>query len=551
MKKLVTFLLSTIIICCSFSTALAKTDSAVTSGKTGGVILQQGAPLQSNLPDTTEKSSALPQYYSSVDAGNVTSVKDQATQNTCIFFSATAAMESALLVNGYGEYDLSEEYGNYWASTRKDNTGWLRDRVDTGAYPYTGYGYLTSGGVITETQLPYMSCTEEFFEDLGNIEPLYYAEGIRTFAGEDVSAENFKNAIMKYGGVSASFALTNSYINMKTNSYFCGKALSDDELSSSGHAIFVVGWDDNYPKENFLSNYQPKNNGAWLIKNSWGDTLDYIWVSYEDKYFASEIFGGCYSVTGVIKNHSCNKLLSVDTYGTLYNMDFEYDVDNSKDVTFINTFDFPETMPSIDRVQFSTSNDGANYEVYYIPTKNGIPTYNESAWVMLDNGKVPYSGTHSVSFKPFIVPDSQGAIGVRIITKDNSPSSIGCCEWYGDYEENYFLFLPRTVDNRSFVKSGNESFGLTEYYDSYGDTIGGNFTIRVLANVQSGDTNNNGSIDINDVTIIQKYCTYMTTLSEENLEIADVNNDGLVNVADATRIQRYLAKFIPSLTVKK
>ena len=36
------------------------------------------------------------------------------------------------------------------------------------------------------------------------------------------------------------------------------------------HAVTIVGWDDNYPKENFLADHMPPENGAWLVKNSWG-----------------------------------------------------------------------------------------------------------------------------------------------------------------------------------------------------------------------------------------------------------------------------------------
>ncbi len=32
----------------------------------------------------------------------------------------------------------------------------------------------------------------------------------------------------------------------------------------------IIGWDDNYPKENFIEGHQPSENGAWLVKNSWG-----------------------------------------------------------------------------------------------------------------------------------------------------------------------------------------------------------------------------------------------------------------------------------------
>ncbi|MGN1131826.1 MAG: C1 family peptidase [Ruminococcus sp.] len=378
MKKIFTLLVSVTLVLCSINTAFGLKNNTIDSKITGGVILQQGVPQESILPETIESDSGLPQSYSSVEKGYVTAVKDQSSQNVCVLFSSTSAMETALIMNGYGEYDLSEEYGNYWASLRNDGTGWTRDRVNIGAYPMTGYNYLTSGGVVEDSLLPYMSRTEEYFEDLGNIDPLFYAGSIKTLLGEDITAENMKKSIMSYGGVVSSFALLSKYLEKNKNAYFCGDELGEEDLSSSGHSVYVVGWDDNYSKENFLEGSQPDNNGAWLIKNSWGNILDYIWVSYEDKYFASDVFGGNFSVTSVIKNHSCNQLVNIDTYGAVYDMTFENAVTDPYDVTFINTLDFSKEMPSISNVQFSTSNTGAKYEIYYIPTDNGVPIDSQS-----------------------------------------------------------------------------------------------------------------------------------------------------------------------------
>ena len=45
----------------------------------------------------------------------------------------------------------------------------------------------------------------------------------------------------------------------------------------------MIGWDDNYPKENFVT--QPSSNGAWLARNNWGrfsgSDGGYEWISYE------------------------------------------------------------------------------------------------------------------------------------------------------------------------------------------------------------------------------------------------------------------------------
>ena len=52
--------------------------------------------------------------------------------------------------------------------------------------------------------------------------------------------------------------------------------------AGANHAVAIVGWDDNYPRENFAHKTKtgdaplPAGNGAWLVKNSWG--------SHEEKF---------------------------------------------------------------------------------------------------------------------------------------------------------------------------------------------------------------------------------------------------------------------------
>lgn len=36
------------------------------------------------------------------------------------------------------------------------------------------------------------------------------------------------------------------------------------------HAVTIVGWDDKYSRDNFIKKHRPPNDGAWLVKNSWG-----------------------------------------------------------------------------------------------------------------------------------------------------------------------------------------------------------------------------------------------------------------------------------------
>lgn len=57
------------------------------------------------------------------------------------------------------------------------------------------------------------------------------------------------------------------------------------------HAVAIIGWDDEYSKGNFQKP-QPKKDGAFLVKNSWGEDAHdkgYFWLSYEDKTLSHAI----------------------------------------------------------------------------------------------------------------------------------------------------------------------------------------------------------------------------------------------------------------------
>ena len=215
------------------------------------------------------------------------------------------------------------------------------------------------------------------------------------------------------------------------------------------------------------------------------------------------------------------------------------------DATFINTFNFTKEMPSISSVEFSTEALGADYKIYYIPTENGIPVDDEALWIKLADGQIEYKGIQNIAVDSYIVPKSDGAIGVKITSSDGTSATIGCCEWYGDYENNNFLFLPKTIDNRSFVQLGNNNISLTDFYGMVGDSIGGNFTIRAVANVIKGDIEHDGSLSINDATTLQQHLAEMITLDSDTLSyVADVNSDGVVAIDDATEIQSIIAGIV-------
>jgi len=54
----------------------------------------------------------------------------------------------------------------------------------------------------------------------------------------------------------------------------------------ANHMVTIVGYDDNYSKENFTKGHEPKNDGAFIVKNSWSPSWandGYFYLSYYDK----------------------------------------------------------------------------------------------------------------------------------------------------------------------------------------------------------------------------------------------------------------------------
>ncbi|MBR0148365.1 MAG: hypothetical protein IJM23_04110 [Lachnospiraceae bacterium] len=117
----------------------------------------------------------------------------------------------------------------------------------------------------------------------------------------DVTSDKsiIKKLIMEYGSATmlTRYAEKGLYGCNEKGAKYTPPEENPEDLPSN-HAMTVVGWDDDYPKENFT--YTPADDGAYLVKNSYGtetgamsgtggyDSRGYCWISYEDCYFTSE-----------------------------------------------------------------------------------------------------------------------------------------------------------------------------------------------------------------------------------------------------------------------
>ncbi len=267
---------------------------------------------------------SFPSQYDLRSNGYLTSVRDQGDYGLCWAFATNTCMESNALKNGLGTYDLSEVYMGYFGLNGVSNPlPGLEDDLTTFDselkwYDLGGNGsiatlFLANGyGPVSESDAPYSILPNNPPENLATGHNALSIAKIYEIPGTDRSS--MKDAILENGaitlGICSDFE-NDTYFNTQTN------ALYVDHNAVLDHEITVIGWDDNYSRNNFGYS-KPTHDGAWLCQNSWGTNWGdngLFWLSYEDK---TAKYDTCYSYEVAPKN-IYRKIYQHDgCYGSFY-----------------------------------------------------------------------------------------------------------------------------------------------------------------------------------------------------------------------------------------
>ncbi len=240
-----------------------------------------------------------------------------------------------------------------------------------------------------------------------------------------------KEMLMSGHALQTAYCSQDKYTNEETWAHYVPtSSVEDPEIDIyADHAVAIVGWDDNFPKEKFLSeNGLPPQDGAWIVKNSWGaedrpfpdhDTWGdkgYFYLSYYDhsiEYFEAV-------------DMDVDASRSSDEY---YSFKYDYLPSNTKSRYFVyddpcymaNIFYTGSETPILVRtltLQTNTPGTVTEFKLYKIDESSEDPTDGEL--LASAEKSYEYAGYHHIDLEqPVLLPaDTMFSVVVTNKTAD-------------------------------------------------------------------------------------------------------------------------------------
>ncbi len=353
-----------------------------------------------NLRDTT-----IPDKYDLRDVDGksyVTSVKKQNPYNTCWAFASIGAMESNYLKQGGSALDLSEMHLAWFAyknatkskAFKNISSSSVATVLEPGGNSFNPTAlYARLDGPVLESEVPYGSTapsqtTPEAYTRVLRLRDVYYlAFTDNNINSNDEGRNIVKQRIMETGAVVANY-------NSNQNEYYKASDGSTSYYTTDttiNHAVQIIGWDDNYSKEKFKT--QPSTDGAWLIKNSWGDTWwngsenvgdnGCFWMSYEQRLDEGSAFV-------VEAANEDMKAYYYDALGWCSTV---------PGTASANVFKSEREGEYLTEVGFYTPDNNVNYEINVYTGMSSMPSSSpiNGSSASTESGTVAYAGYHTVT----------------------------------------------------------------------------------------------------------------------------------------------------------
>jgi C1A family cysteine protease len=217
----------------------------------------------------------LPASYDLRKEGKMTAIGNQGQSGCCWAFSSIASLESYLLGTEGVSCDFSENNMKNIASESYPEGFDLTP--EDGGNAFIAAAYLSRwSGPVNESEDPY---NDSSVYSPAELSVQKHVQEVLFLPARTASLDNdvIKRALLKYGAVHSTMYWDAAYYQENNYSYRC------TESPSANHAITIAGWDDSFDRNRFAQ--VPPGDGAFIVKNSWGDTWGeggYFYISYYD-----------------------------------------------------------------------------------------------------------------------------------------------------------------------------------------------------------------------------------------------------------------------------
>lgn len=476
-------------------------------------------------------------------------VKNQENTNWCWAFATTSVLESNLAKTRNKYLTFSPKHITYATTAKYSNKGFNKD-VTSGANPYLSLAYCVNGsGPVLESKVPFDNNQKELTASEINLKPeikvneytkfsdIYkeytngyvsnYTNGLTennkttyTDAQVKVARNKIKEYIKKYGAITSLTnisKLENYYQLVDVDkdgkndqlTYYC-----NDSTAEADHQITIIGWDDNFSKDNFK--IPAKNDGAYLVLTSYGEDFankGTYYVSYDDALIETYLFG-------------VSETSDVD-YDNIY----QYD---PLGFSYPGTFTSTETQNAVNNIYAANvfeTNKKKSYEEYlkeisiYIPKTSDVQVYvntnndDKTKIELVASPGILESGYHTVKLSsPLKLSGNKFVVCVRLSSEDGAEVPLEL-----NYKSNGVTTVPTwdtatSEKNQSFV-SLNKSMWQDLQDLNYKDT---NICLKALTKYQEVK-----DVKVTSVSLNKNKMT-MTVGDKSNL-VATINPTNATN----------------------
>ena len=477
--------------------------------------------------NSVSKSASLPTSYSSENY--VTSPKEQRTP-TCWAYAGTAAAETSIIKNKvipnatkklnlselqlayytFHDYEkqnsvkvnLWDKLDNIKNSFNVDDTTDIGGNIGCIVSAYSAWiGPIEEDTVTSEANLPfYAGRFKKIDNSYAYNKDIAHLKG--TYSFDSTQRTEIKKALMKYGACYYDYYPQNVFAYYDNNSNKIETSYYDGEYHVSTHAVCIIGWDDNFDRTKSYNSQggHPKNNGAWLVKNSSSpDCICYI--SYENVSFSKFTFFDFESSDDYTYNYQYDGLAMYDI--AVKNAGSDYGQMGN-----IFTSQHNDTVKA---AGFYTDQENTAYKIYIYKNCKDTPT--SGTLVSTTSGVQPYAGYHveKLATTVDVKKGEKYAVVVEIEDKEHGNPLVktsGC---------NHYA-APPGEEGISFYRFSNDN----DWTDIYKQTKRSCFRIKAFTDLSTysvsvaNDSSVNAVVSYDNTAVLKDGDTFTFNVDAKN-----------------------------------